>query len=170
MTDPPHLFIVGGPNGSGKTTVAMEYSEALGLPYLGADQIAASLSSADYVSVGFEAGRRFIHRVNEIIATKTSQVIESTLSGTTFRKSLVKARQEGFLITVACVFVGSADVCVERVAKRVRKGGHNVPEADIRRRYYRSLTIFGTSIKSWPIIGYCCTMVMTTSKKSQPGQ
>jgi predicted ABC-type ATPase len=36
---------------------------------------------------------------------------------------------------------------VERVAERVRKGGHNVPENDIRRRYHRSINNFWTSYR-----------------------
>jgi predicted ABC-type ATPase len=40
----PELFIVGGPNGCGKTTVALQVLEATELPFLSADSIAAELS------------------------------------------------------------------------------------------------------------------------------
>jgi predicted ABC-type ATPase len=71
-------------------------------------------------------------------------VIESTLSGRSFRNRLLHASKCGFEITIVFVFVDSADVCVARVAERVRKGGHDVPERDIRRRYHRCLANFWT--------------------------
>ena len=54
------------------------------------------------------------------------------------------------------MFVDSVDVCIARVAERVRKGGHDVPEADIRRRYGRSIGNFWTdyrdSADSWAVL------------------
>lgn len=55
----------------------------------------------------------------------------SPLSGRSFRNWIPQASERGFEITIVFVFVDSVDVCVARVAKRVRKGGHNVPEDDI---------------------------------------
>ena len=52
------------------------------------------------------------------------------------------ARSAGFGISIAYVFLQSADECVKRVAERVQKGGHSVPESDIRRRFPRSLRNF----------------------------
>lgn len=71
-------------------------------------------------------------------------MVESTLSGRSFRNTILSASDSGFDITIVFVFVDSADVCVARVAERVRKGGHDVPEHDIRRRYHRSLNNFWT--------------------------
>jgi predicted ABC-type ATPase len=58
------------------------------------------------------------------------------------RNFITSARNAGFTITIAFLFVESADVCVARVAQRVRMGGHDVPESDIRRRFTRSLGNF----------------------------
>ena len=152
----PQLLIVGGPNGSGKTTVAMQYATTEGMPYVGADAIAASLDPEDPTSARIEAGRRFIRSVNDWIANKRSCVVESTLSGRSFRNLVIAARKDGFEITIVFVFVDSVDVCIARVAERVRKGGHNVPEPDIRRRYNRSIRNFWTLYReladSWVVL------------------
>jgi predicted ABC-type ATPase len=140
-------LIVAGPNGSGKTTVAMQYATAERIPYLGADEIAASLDPAAPESVGIAAGRQFLRSVDQSISDGHSCVVESTLSGRSFRNSIINAAGRGFEITIVFLFVDSADVCVERVAERVRKGGHNVPENDIRRRYHRSINNFWTSYR-----------------------
>ncbi len=144
MTDKPQFLIVGGPNGSGKTTVAMQYAAADGVPYIGADAIAQTLNPAAPASVRIEAAKQYIRSVEQSIADGQSCVVESTLSGRSFRNSVVNAARRNFEITIVFVFVDSADVCVERVAERVRKGGHDVPEHDIRRRHVRSINNFWT--------------------------
>ncbi len=142
MENKPRLLIVGGPNGSGKTTVAKRYASREGVPYIGADEIAASLDSVAPESVRVEAGKQFLRSLAHSIANRQSCVVESTLSGRSFRNSILKASDCGFKITIVFLFVDSADVCVSRVAERAKKGGHDVPEPDIRRRYHRSINNF----------------------------
>lgn len=142
MVESPKLLIVAGPNGSGKTTVALEYSTAHGLPYVGADAIAAALNPTNPAAANFAAARQFRQTLDEYVSQEFSFVCESTLSGLTMRNFITSACNAGFSISIAFLFVGSADVCVARVAERVQKGGHHVPEADIRRRFTRSLRNF----------------------------
>ena len=122
----------------------MQYAAFQSVPYIGADAIAASICPADPTSARIAAGRQFSRSVGEFLASGTSFVVESTLSGRSFRRNLIEAGLRGFEITIAFVFVDSGDVCVARVAERVRKGGHDVPESDIRRRFGRSITNFWT--------------------------
>ena len=133
---------MGGPNGAGKTTLALEYSDEFALPYVGADAIAATLNPSHPVAAQTAAARQFIQTLEENIAQKQSFVCESTLSGLTMRNFVASAREAGYSVSIAFLFVDSADVCVARVAERVRKGGHNVPEVDIRRRFTRSIRNF----------------------------
>jgi len=58
------------------------------------------------------------------------------------RNFIVSARDAGYSVSIAFLLVASANVCVARVAQRVRKGGHNVAESDIRRRFTRSIHNF----------------------------
>jgi len=156
LPDKLQLLIVGGPNGSGKTTVAIQYAAAQSIQYIGADAIAASLSPHDPTSARVEAGRQFVQIVDDSIAGKRSCVVESTLSGRLFRDRMLAARKCGYEITIVFVFVDSVDTCVARVAERVRKGGHDVPEPDIRRRYGRSIRNFWTLYReladSWVVL------------------
>jgi len=140
----PQLLIVGGPNGSGKTTLALEYADELALPYIGADAIAATLNPPNPAAAQIAAAREFIRAIEERVSQKKSFVCESTLSGLTMRNFVASARDAGYTISMAFLIVDSADVCVARVAARVRAGGHNVPEADIRRRFERSIRNFWT--------------------------
>lgn len=144
MADSPRLLIVGGPNGSGKTTVALEYADEFALPYVGADAIAAKLNPSNPAEARIKAARQFIGTLKELIGQRQSFVCESTLSGLTMQNFVTSARDAGYVVDVAFLFVDSDDVCVARVAQRVRTGGHDVPEADIRRRFGRSIRNFWT--------------------------
>jgi len=61
--------------------------------------------------------------------------LESTLSGLTYVRTLVNAGERGYAIKLFYLWLPSPAVAI----RRVRKGGHSVPAADIRRRYARSL-------------------------------
>ena len=136
--DQPTLIVIGGANGSGKTTLAREYISVEGLDYLGADQIAFELNPDDVESVAIEAGRLFIRKIAETIENRESFIVESTLSGLSLRKWIKVAREAGFSIRVAFVYLDSPDLCIQRVSARVSRGGHHVPDEDILRRYSRS--------------------------------
>lgn len=143
-TKPPHLIVVGGPNGSGKTTITRELQQIHGLPYFGADDIAEELAPGDWerVRVRVPAGRLWGQRVRACIGQGGSLLVESTLSGRTLLGLIEQARGAGYQVSVVLVFLESAEHCVARVQERIAKGGHPVPEADIRRRYRRSLANF----------------------------
>lgn len=134
----PYLLILGGANGSGKTTVAREFAALKNLPYLGADEIAAKIDSTDPASVAIEAGREFVNRIASFLDEKVSFILESTLSGKSLRRWVEKAVKNGYTVEIIFVYLDSPELCIQRVKERVAKGGHHVPEADIVRRWERS--------------------------------
>lgn len=136
------LIVVGGPNGAGKTTFVQSYLQLRPLKYLSADDIAASLSPGTPERVRIEAGREFSRRLRESIDQGESVLVESTLSGRSLQHALKKARHKDYYIEVIFTFVESSEICLERIRERVERGGHNVPEEDVRRRFSRSLANF----------------------------
>ena len=104
----------------------------------------------------YAAGQEFYVKAAELLAAGNDFFVETTLSGRTWKKYMQQAHALGFIVTVYFVFLDSADTCVNRVKQRVRRGGHNVPEADIRRRFSRSLTNFWTMYRKiadhWAIV------------------
>ena len=140
----PTVLIVGGPNGAGKTTLAEPYAEQKSMPYLAADRIASELNPEDPYAVRVEAGRQFLRRLNAFTEERTPFVVESTLAGRSLARSIDRMNEAGYTTRIAFVVLDSADLCVRRVQERVRKGGHHVPDADVRRRYTRSKKNFWT--------------------------
>lgn len=134
--------VVAGPNGAGKTTFALEYIETHSLPYLSADVIAESLSPRPIDEVRLQAGRQFFEQITSQIESGVSFVVESTLSGVTFKDILRQLKEAEYRILIVFIFLRSPELCIARIQERVRKGGHAVEETDIRRRFSRSIRNF----------------------------
>ena len=139
----PTLFLIGGCNGAGKTTFARRLLPGEGVDlFLNADEIARGLSPLKPELAAVRAGRLLLNEVDRLLAAKKSFGLESTLSGKTYARQLSEARAAGFWISLHFLVVPSAEVSIERVAQRVKKGGHHVPDADIKRRFRRSVENF----------------------------
>jgi predicted ABC-type ATPase len=137
----PTVVVIAGPNGAGKSTAAPYLlKQALGiLEFVNADQIALGLSAYAPQTVAFEAGRIMLKRLNELTAARTSFAFESTLSSRTFALFLKHCKAQGYRVQVFYVALPSAKLAVNRVALRVKRGGHDIPQVDIERRFHRSL-------------------------------
>ncbi|HZH73957.1 MAG TPA: zeta toxin family protein [Mariniphaga sp.] len=136
------LIIVGGANGVGKTTFAYQYSDEYKIKYLGADAIAVGIDKTKHANIELKAGKLFFKELDEYYTKNKSVIIESTLSGIGLAKRIEKFKKNGFIIHLLFVFLDDVNLCKNRVAARVKKGGHNVPEKDIERRFNRSFSNF----------------------------
>ena len=136
--------MIAGPNGAGKSTTAPRLlREALAVQeFVNADTIAAGLSAFAPQTVAFAAGRVMLGRVRELAAMQSDFAFETTLASRTFAPWLRALKQQDYLLHLIYLWLPSADIAVERIAERVRRGGHTVPEMDIRRRYVNSLSNF----------------------------
>jgi predicted ABC-type ATPase len=141
------LIVIAGPNGAGKTTFARDYLQEYPADFLSADDLALKISPDHPESAKIEAGRLFSKKLQESFRSGKSVVIESTLSGKSMHRILDQAREAGYGITIAFIFLGSAQACIDRVRERVEKGGHDVPDSDILRRFYRSRENFWATYK-----------------------
>jgi predicted ABC-type ATPase len=150
------LIVVAGPNGAGKTTFVARFLKERAWPYLSADLIATELPIKEPASLQFAAGQEFVRRINTRLLAGEDFIAETTFSGRTWKNYLQQARALDFEITIYFLFLDAADTCVSRVRERVRRGGHDVPEQDIRRRFSRSLINFWTVYRKiadhWAIV------------------
>jgi predicted ABC-type ATPase len=147
-TDQPNLVIVAGPNGSGKSTVAEFLLANRSIDhYINADVIAKGMAVSGREGSDISAGRVLLQLVDEILSRRRSLAFESTMSGGNWQSVIARAKKLGYEVTICFVAVDSPDRAVERVQQRVREGGHNIPEATVRRRYERSLSMFFTTYR-----------------------
>ena len=132
------LFILAGANGSGKSTVGSEILPQENSPLVNPDDIARAMSLGDVSAAKVPAGREALRRIGEFLAAGASFAVESTLSGQTLLSLIEKAKQLGYSVEIIYVFLDSPEMCIARIAVRVAKGGHDIPDDDVRRRYFRS--------------------------------
>lgn len=142
------LYIISGANGSGKSTLAEVLLKEKHLKFLNADEIAKEISPNAIDKVPISAGKIYFKRLNEFLKDGVSFAVESTLSGMNIVKIIDKAKLHGYKIILIYSFLQNCTTCIERVKKRVKNGGHNVPEEDIIRRYYKSVVRFWDNYKN----------------------
>lgn len=137
------MVIIAGANGSGKSSNTLSFAQQ-GYDVIDPDRIARNLSPFSPEKAALSAGKSAINRARENICLGNSFTIETTLASKGVYQRLVKeAINNNFDIKLMYISTVSPDININRVASRVAKGGHNVPEADIIRRYERSLDNLG---------------------------
>jgi predicted ABC-type ATPase len=134
------IHIIAGTNGAGKTTKAdlllpkgfLQTNE-----FVNADNIAKGISPYNFDSktVNLQAGRQMLKRIDQLIREKKSFAFETTLSGIGYIKLIKKCQDLGYLVNLIYLYLDNPELNVARVKMRVAKGGHNIEEGDIRRRY-----------------------------------
>jgi predicted ABC-type ATPase len=138
------VIVIAGSNGAGKTTLApFLLRDMLGvLEYVNADPIALGLSGFDPASMSFEAGRIMLGRLHDLAKRRDSFAFESTLASRSYAPWIKGLQAAGYRFHLLFLWLRCVELAIERVAERVRGGGHFVPEEVIRRRYRRSLINF----------------------------
>jgi predicted ABC-type ATPase len=135
------IIILGGPNGAGKTTAARELLPyALGIrEFVNADEIARGLSPFNAAGVALAAGRLMIDRMRHLARIGESFAFETTCAGRTHADFLERCRADGWRVTLLFLWLPSPRAAIERVARRVRQGGHDIPADVIVRRYWKGI-------------------------------
>jgi predicted ABC-type ATPase len=131
------LIIIAGPNGSGKSTITK--TQKFNCPIIDPDAIAREISQESRLNLDRQAGKIALERWDFYLTENLSFAVETTLSGKTYLKKMKDFKERGWSIHLFFIGLESPDLNILRVAERVRKGSHDVPIEDIRRRYQRSM-------------------------------
>ena len=140
--------IIGGVNGVGKSSIYGAFGAAdkeLGL-VIDTDKITAQLGGDK-----LKGGKEAIRMINECLDHGEIFTWETTLSGNKPLKTILAAREKGYIISLYYIAVSSADESLLRIKNRVRKGGHDIPSDDVKKRFDKR---FDDLIK---ILPYCDT-------------
>ena len=140
----PNVVMIGGPNGAGKSTAAPSLLRgALAVPeFVNADVIARGLSGFDPDGSAMSAGRVMLARLRELSLRKSDFAFETTMASRSFAPWLRRLIDDGYLVHLVFLWLSSPETAIARVRARVRAGGHDVPEATVRRRYARGIQNF----------------------------
>jgi predicted ABC-type ATPase len=135
------IIILGGPNGAGKTSAAqVVLPDRLELrEFVNADEIARGLSPFNPEGVAVGAGRLMLERMQTLIRGRQSFAFETTCSGRSYIPLLRRCKADGWRVTLIYLWLPSPEMALERVARRVREGGHRIPDDVVVRRYWAGL-------------------------------
>lgn len=142
----PDAIIIGGANGAGKTTFARLLLPAYYplAEFINADEI--SQEHPDFAGP-VASGREFLRRLESRVNTFEDFAVETTLASRMYAQRIPRWHKLGYRVVLHFLEVPSADFSVKRVANRVARGGHDIPEADIRHRYQRGLSLFESTYR-----------------------
>lgn len=166
----PPIYVLAGVNGAGKSSLGGATFRAFGADYYNPDEAARalrhkeqSLSQTEANAAAWQQGKRLLERA---IRDRLDFAFETTLGARTIPRLLADAAATGIEIHVWYVGLADADLHIARVRARVNQGGHDIAEADIRRRYESSrlnlirllpqltaLRVFDNSVEGDPAMG-----------------
>ena len=152
-----NLYIISGCNGAGKTTASYTVlPEILNCrEFVNADEIARGLSPFNPSSVAIEAGKLMLQRIEELLKRNETFSIETTLATRSYVNLVKQAQEQGYSVRLLFFWLSTPELAVKRVAERVSKGGHDIPQDIIRRRYVAGINnlfkLFMPIVNYWAI-------------------
>lgn len=118
-------------------------------------EIAKGLSPFNPEGVAIEAGRLMLERIQYLLVKGESFSIETTLATRSYINLVRQAHDLGYIVHLIYFWLESPALAIDRVAERVRKGGHNIPKETIIRRYHKGLynlfKMFMKEVDIWAI-------------------
>ena len=137
----PHFLVMAGPNGAGKSTCAGHYLPA-GIPYINADVIAKMLASTQTHEAEIQAARIALRLMDEAEGRREHFATETTLASRTLASRAWRLQALGYKFHLFYIWTPDPDFSILRVARRVKLGGHHIPEETVRRRWLAGLKNF----------------------------
>jgi predicted ABC-type ATPase len=137
----PLVVVLAGPNGAGKSTSATHLLRgALAVEeFVNADTIAQGLSAYRPDGAAMAAGRIMLDRLRFLASEERDFAFETTLAGLGHARRLGELRSSRYRAHLIFLALASPELALARVADRVRRGGHDVPEEVVRRRFAAGL-------------------------------
>lgn len=138
------VYIIAGPNGSGKTTFANKFlpNYAKCPNFVNADLIAQGLSPFAPHAAAIKAGRLVLEQVYNLADKNADFAFETTLAGKSYLRFLKILKKKGYTINLFFLWIPNVELALSRIKDRVASGGHDVPALDVKRRFNRGIYNF----------------------------
>jgi predicted ABC-type ATPase len=139
---PPCIYVLAGVNGAGKSSIAGAAFRAYGGDYYNPDEAAhrlltanPGLSQIEANSFAWRAGRALLEQA---IAGRLDFAFETTLGASTIPRLVAQAAAQGIEVRIWYAGLATPALHIARVRARVARGGHDIPEQAIHRRFEHS--------------------------------
>lgn len=97
--------------------------------------IDTDLLNAKYNGDRIKGGKEAVKLITSCLEKGVDFTQETTLSGKKTLKTIIKAKEKDYYIRLFYVAVSSAEESLTRIGNRVKKGGHDIPSEDVKRRF-----------------------------------
>lgn len=134
-------ILIAGVNGAGKSTLYQTLQSLQNMPRINSDEIVKQLGDWKNPVDVMTAGKISVKRISQFLNENISFNQETTLCGKTIIKNIAKAKKQGYFIELHYIGVEDVEIAKTRVLNRVKRGGHGIPESDIEKRYFQSVSI-----------------------------
>ncbi|MFA5090295.1 MAG: zeta toxin family protein [Candidatus Omnitrophota bacterium] len=144
MNSHKNVYIIAGPNGSGKTTFAREFlpNYAKCPNFVNADLIAQGLAPFSPRQAAIKAGKLVLQQIKEFMDRNVDFGFETTLAGKTYLRHFQELKEKRYRLHLFFLWIPSSNLAIARIKDRVTEGGHDVPNEDVKRRFERSIVNF----------------------------
>jgi predicted ABC-type ATPase len=129
----PELFVIAGPNGTGKSTLTRKLEKLDNFPkiYINSDEIKKNEQISDIAAL-----RKAMNFELDALQNYKSFAFETVL---THASTIMKlAKENNYIIKLYYIFTHDPAINIKRVQQRVASGGHDIPHDIIIKRYIRS--------------------------------
>ena len=134
--------IIAGVNGTGKSSLrGVLEGQNFNLGHIIDTYLIAKENNNDLI----KAAKIEVLKIKDCLDKNISFIQETTLSGRTVLNTI----KQGYYVSLYYIGLSSAEESIMRIANRVHKGGHDIPEKDVRRRYDRRFDMLTE------VIAYC---------------
>ncbi len=167
-----NAYIIAGPNGSGKTTFATEFlpDYAKCPNFVNADLIAQGLAPFSPQQVAIKAGKLVLQQIDEFSDRGVDFGFETTLSGKLHINLFKELKKKCYKLHLFFLWIPGPELAIVRIKDRVTKGGHDVPQKDVKRRFYRSVSnffkIYRPSLDKWMLFNNSSIKPSLIAKKN----
>ena len=128
-------ILIAGVNGAGKSTLYQSLQSLQSMPRVNTDEILREFGDWRDMADVMTAGKIAVKKIAKYFDEGITFNQETTLCGKSIINNITKAKNRGYFIELHYIGVESAEIAKERVAGRMKQGGHGIAEQDIERRY-----------------------------------
>lgn len=109
-----NLYIIAGPNGSGKTTFAKLFlPDYVNCPnFVNADLIAQGLAPFEPRAAAIKAGKLVLQQIDEYARRGMDFAFETTLSGKSYVNLLAELKSQGYSLHLFFLWIPSPDLSI----------------------------------------------------------
>jgi len=101
------------------------------------------------------AGRLLLEQIRRLASGRSDFGFETTLAGVTYMSLLRGLKAQGYRIQLFFLWIPTVEMSLARIADRVRRGGHGIPETVVRRRFHRGFQnlfkLYRPLLDSWTL-------------------